>query len=1538
MNLRDKFPGIIRYFSLIFISLIVYPLTGQQVGPVPFITLVSPSAIDSLNNSGKIQVRAEIVSRTTLQEYRIMLNESIYVNEAIFKPKQKDSITYVIESFVPLKEGKNLIYAEAKNTAGTARSRTQYVINQIEPFVNWLLPVSVNSSTESATVNVKAEIKTILDLQRLRINLNGTNSTDEKSAATRRNDETYIFEKTIRLKPGKNTILISAGNAKGENKSSTRVITFGQVPVISLVSPSTTDSLNNSDRIQVRAEIISSTPLQTYRIMLNDKVFADETMFKPNQKDSITYVIETLVPVNEGSNSIFVEAKNALGSESSEKRTVFSQSRPFVSWIFPESTTSTTGSGTLIIRAEVITSLELQKVSINFNGTVLPVEKGDITRVNNVTYGINKTLPNVLVSKNTVFISATNNAGTTNSLPRNINYSAANKPVITIAAMDSLSNSGTIPVKAVITSRTTLQEYKIMLNESSFADETILKPSQKDSITYVIETLVPLKEGRNTIYLEAKNVSGTESSERRIILYQSKPFITWIQPELVNTTTESGTLNIKAQIKTFIELKNVSINLNGTIIPGEAEDITRMNDGIYVFNKTLQNVLSSKNTVFLSATNSIGITTSVPRNISYMAGTKPVINIAATDSLNNSGILLFSAEIVSKTRLQAVRLVQNGSVVGTETTKNPEQKDSITYIVKGLFPLRAGINTFYLEAKNTIGTEKSEARTIICQPAPIIKWISPASASVTAGSETLKIKAEITTSLDLLNAGVNINGTSISNPKEGITRVNNDTYTLERTVSLKAGENNIFLVADNARGSGNSPTRTVIYVPGVISEIKWVTPSVSNSDTRKADLPVSATVTTKSDIKSMRLFLNGTELTSVDRSKTARKNNQEYSYENILTLKPGANTIELSAVTGDGTVTSEKRTITYSPPVLPSLAWQNPVFSQSEVNQASLDLRMNIKSADELSNIAVYLNGQALDNVSLSNSVRKENEDFVLGSTIVLKPGDNTLYVSAGNIAGLATSETRNIKYSVQSMPVIAWENPGTGVSTLSTSTITVTANITSTTELKDLKIYHNNNPLPGNLLVTTIDKQQGVYHVEGIINLNQGENRIYIVAGNMAGNTTSETRQVSYAAASAPVIAWVKPSNPSSLINLPSAEISATVKSSEKLQSLMVYVNGVGSEEINQITPTGSQGEYLFKKMINLQPGNNTIYLLATNNVKAVKSDDRLLTNPPPSKPLISWAIPSEPSSSSSSDMIIVEACIKSSSDLNLVQIFVNSVQWASETMFQASQTEDCNYRFTRSVLLKEGDNTVFINATNSAGTETSERRTIRFQKGIAERRLALVLGNSEYGNTLALKNPVNDANLIEGTLKTLGFEVIKRLNAKKAEMEQAIREFSEKLPDYNVALFYYAGHGIQVGGENYLIPTDAVLDKESDCQWEAIQVNTIVRQFEQVPENINIIILDACRDNPFKSWSRGAPQGFKMLNTVSGTFVAFATSENSTAADGLGFNGVYTEELVKQMDVPQSISGVFNNTRRQVMQKTNNRQVPTESSKLVGDFYFKK
>jgi hypothetical protein len=377
----------------------------------------------------------------------------------------------------------------------------------------------------------------------------------------------------------------------------------------------------------------------------------------------------------------------------------------------------------------------------------------------------------------------------------------------------------------------------------------------------------------------------------------------------------------------------------------------------------------------------------------------------------------------------------------------------------------------------------------------------------------------------------------------------------------------------------------------------------------------------------------------------------------------------------------------------------------------------------------------------------------------------------------------------------------------------------------------------------------------------------------------------------------------------------------------------------MNDLTPSSSQDEYVLEKLVSLNPGENNLYMVATNSGGTTKSDLRYLTNPPTNPPVISWAIPLETKTIVSSEVVMIEVCIKSATDLKSAMIYVNGIPQVTEMMFASPQQGDCNYRLVKPVILREGKNSLIVNATNFAGSNNSESREILYQTTlIAEKRLALVFGNSDYGNSGTLKNPVNDANLIEGTLKTLGFEVIKKLNAKKIEMEQAIREFSEKLPEYNVALFYYAGHGMNVEGSNYLLPTDAVLNKKSDCQWEAIEVNKIIAQFEQVPENINIIILDACRNNPFKSWVRGGEQGFKMLNPVSGTFISYATAEGATAADGSGLNGPFTEELVRQMVVPQSIFEVFMNTGNQVRKRTNNTQQPTYQVNLSGNFWFKK
>lgn len=421
-------------------------------------------------------------------------------------------------------------------------------------------------------------------------------------------------------------------------------------------------------------------------------------------------------------------------------------------------------------------------------------------------------------------------------------------------------------------------------------------------------------------------------------------------------------------------------------------------------------------------------------------------------------------------------------------------------------------------------------------------------------------------------------------------------------------------------------------------------------------------------------------------------------------------------------------------------------------------------------------------------------------------------------------------------------------------------------------------------------------------------------------------------------LISWTSPSGVETKLDVYSARVKATIQSISELSNVSFYVNGVSQGESETLPTTGENGIFEAEKYLNFIPGKNSVYIIATNESGSKKSEERFFVNPEAIPPVISWGYPVS-NTIVNTDQITIDACIKSTTSLRSTKIMVNGESQGDDNIFvQLTTQSDCDIKWQRDVILKEGSNSIYLIASNAAGSFTSEKLLINYQPAIAEKRIAMVFGNSEYLNGVSLKNPENDANLMEGTLKELGFDVIKRLNIGRDSMMTTIREYSKMLSSYNVALFYYAGHGLQIDGINYLIPSDAKLNEKDDCKWEAVSVSTITDEFKKHTTNTNIVILDACRNDPYRSWARGSEQGFKALGPINGTIISFATSEGSTAADGTGLNGLFTEELAKQMNISQPIESVFKNTRRLVMERSNNQQTPVEWSYLTGDFYFKR
>jgi uncharacterized caspase-like protein len=203
-------------------------------------------------------------------------------------------------------------------------------------------------------------------------------------------------------------------------------------------------------------------------------------------------------------------------------------------------------------------------------------------------------------------------------------------------------------------------------------------------------------------------------------------------------------------------------------------------------------------------------------------------------------------------------------------------------------------------------------------------------------------------------------------------------------------------------------------------------------------------------------------------------------------------------------------------------------------------------------------------------------------------------------------------------------------------------------------------------------------------------------------------------------------------------------------------------------------------------------------------------------------------------------------------------------------------------------------------------ENRQLTQENNDTQKRVALVIGNSAYQKAKVLPNPANDAADMAQALKDLGFEVLSGVNLNKRQTETLIREFGAKLAaSGGTGLFYYAGHGIQVGGENYIVPVDADIPEEDEIGYAAVPISLVLTKMMSAKNDLNIVILDACRNNPFaRSWrtfrDNSNSDGLAKISPPTGTLVLYATEPGKVASDGTGRNGLFTEALLKQIKKP--------------------------------------
>jgi hypothetical protein len=241
---------------------------------------------------------------------------------------------------------------------------------------------------------------------------------------------------------------------------------------------------------------------------------------------------------------------------------------------------------------------------------------------------------------------------------------------------------------------------------------------------------------------------------------------------------------------------------------------------------------------------------------------------------------------------------------------------------------------------------------------------------------------------------------------------------------------------------------------------------------------------------------------------------------------------------------------------------------------------------------------------------------------------------------------------------------------------------------------------------------------------------------------------------------------------------------------------------------------------------------------------------------------------------------------------------------------------------------------------SQTSQNSSIAVQSAIpTAKRIALVIGNKKY-KIRPLVNTLHDEDGMSRSLRNSGFDVIDLRDATLKQMRMAVRRFGDKLLTHDVGLVYYSGHGVEVKGRNYFIPVNADIQREDEIADQGLDVSLVLEKMSTAGKGVNILIVDACRDDPFGRSFRSTSRGLAQMDAPRGTIIAYATSPGKVAFDGdpRERNSPYTKNLIKAMQSPNKpIEQVFKEVRRAVQIETKNQQTPWENTSLSGDFYFK-
>lgn len=398
-------------------------------------------------------------------------------------------------------------------------------------------------------------------------------------------------------------------------------------------------------------------------------------------------------------------------------------------------------------------------------------------------------------------------------------------------------------------------------------------------------------------------------------------------------------------------------------------------------------------------------------------------------------------------------------------------------------------------------------------------------------------------------------------------------------------------------------------------------------------------------------------------------------------------------------------------------------------------------------------------------------------------------------------------------------------------------------------------------------------------------------------------------------------------------------INSKSKIEDVTISVNGTQERGIK--TVNSSDYDLTINRTLTLNEGVNIIKVSVRNAAGTTQEEKTIVYRPQGGElPNIEWL---DFAMTANKKEYQMKLGIKSKTKVEEVNVTVNGAQSRG---IKTVPTDGYDLTVDRTLALSEGLNRIVVSVRNGDGISTSEK-VITYQ-GINptpifnDKRIALVVGNSHYSKSeMNLNNPENDAKDVAEKLKGLGFEVVLKLDATLETMDKELSSFKEKAKDYDVALFYYAGHGIQSKGVNYIIPTNIDNLAEDNMKYNCVDMERVLDVMEDSQCKLKIVVLDACRNDPLsRRWHRSAgTRGLSIMNAPSGTIISYSTAPGKTALDGEGRNSPYSEAFLYTLDMPNlDVFHFFQKVGAEVKRKTGQSQDPWWASSFTGDFYFNK